>query len=340
MNADYGEYGDVYGGISNKFGTDEEQTGLEELDQPETPQPPVAPVAPPTEIEQPPPPPPSAPKVEEQIVEPFVDEEPVVANEPVINQITEAQPEQDISATSNKQEIAKPVERIVSQRAEAPQKPAQPNREPEASSATELVKTESTVRVPQPPPPRVDPPTKDQQANWPVRQSIQQRAPAPVANGTSGRNYNSAGYTDTSGGATGYTDTTVESTLKCWHCDAMTFEDCQAKGEERPCHANEVSFKYRFKLTKLFIKGSCFLEIRERRDSNPFMQICMGCKAIDACENMQNQNFQNLNPDYTQCRPETDYSDSVCRQCCATDNCTKEPSWWYPLTREEWAYKG
>ena len=238
LNADYGEYGDVYGGISNKFGTDDQRTGLEELDQPETPQPPVAPVAPPTEIEQPPPPPPSAPKVEEQIVEPVIEEEPVVVSEPVINQVTEAKPEQDISATSNKPEVAKPVNQIVSQRTEAPPKPAQP----EIISPPEPVKVEPPVRVPQPPPPpRVDPPTKEEQANWPVRQSIQQRAPAPIANGTSGRNYNSAGYTDTSGGSTGYTDTTVESTLKCWHCDAMSFEECQAKGEERPCHANEVS---------------------------------------------------------------------------------------------------
>lgn len=115
--------------------------------------------------------------------------------------------------------------------------------------------------------------------------------------------------------------------LKCWHCDAMSFEECEYKGEERQClgHAE-----------------TCFLEIRERRNNagNDFMQICMGCKQKEACNNMQAQNFQNQNPDYTQCRPESNYSDSVCRQCCAEDNCTKEPSWWYPQSREEWAYTG
>ena len=45
------------------------------------------------------------------------------------------------------------------------------------------------------------------------------------------------------------------------------------------------------------------MEIRERRnngDAGDFMQICMGCKSTDACENMKAQNFQNENPDYTQ----------------------------------------
>ena len=71
-----------------------------------------------------------------------------------------------------------------------------------------------------------------------------------------------------------------------------------------------------------------------------FMQICMGCKSDDACQNMKGQNFMNQNPDYTQCRPESNYADSVCRQCCDTDNCTRDPSWWYPQSREEWDYSG
>ena len=41
-----------------------------------------------------------------------------------------------------------------------------------------------------------------------------------------------------------------------------------------------------------------------------------------------------------QCRPENNYSDSVCRQCCDTDNCTKAPTWWYPQSRAEWDYSG
>ena len=77
-----------------------------------------------------------------------------------------------------------------------------------------------------------------------------------------------------------------------------------------------------------------------------FMQICMGCKSDDACQNMKNQNFQNRNPDYTQCRPESNYADSVCRQCCDTDDCTKvnpesgATDWWYPSSREEWDFTG
>merc|ERR1711990_352382 len=113
--------------------------------------------------------------------------------------------------------------------------------------------------------------------------------------------------------------------MSCWHCDAMSFEECERKGEERQCHDNE---------------GTCFLEIRERREGRKFTQICMGCKSKDACENMKAQNFQNSNPDYTQCRPESQYKNSVCRQCCTEPNCTKSPTWWYPTTRAEWDYSG
>lgn len=139
---------------------------------------------------------------------------------------------------------------------------------------------------------------------------------APAANYQApAENYQAPAY-----GAPAY-----KTPLKCWHCDAMSFDECAYKGQEKTClgHAE-----------------SCFLEIRERRDGRPFKQICMGCKQTEACKNMQNQNFQNQNPDYTQCRPETYYPESVCRQCCATDNCTKEPSWWYPTTRQEWSYTG
>ena len=29
--------------------------------------------------------------------------------------------------------------------------------------------------------------------------------------------------------------------MTCWHCDAMTFEECEANGQERECHDNEVT---------------------------------------------------------------------------------------------------
>ena len=38
--------------------------------------------------------------------------------------------------------------------------------------------------------------------------------------------------------------------------------------------------------------------------------------------------------------PAKGYHHSVCRQCCDTPNCVKDPDWWYPQTRAEWAYTG
>ena len=43
-------------------------------------------------------------------------------------------------------------------------------------------------------------------------------------------------------------------------------------------------------------------------------------------------------PALTQCRPEAEYSHSTCRQCCSEPNCTKDPTWWYPVDRSEWDY--
>ena len=45
-------------------------------------------------------------------------------------------------------------------------------------------------------------------------------------------------------GATGATGGgTVDngpSGLTCWHCDAMSFEECEANGEERACHVSSI----------------------------------------------------------------------------------------------------
>jgi len=117
--------------------------------------------------------------------------------------------------------------------------------------------------------------------------------------------------------------------LTCWTCHANSFEECERFGREQKCMDNEES---------------CELEIRERShvrgQPRQILQIHMGCKQKMACSNNHSQNFQNENPDYTQCRPESQYLSSVCRQCCSEDLCTKSPDWWYPLTREEWAYTG
>ena len=59
------------------------------------------------------------------------------------------------------------------------------------------------------------------------------------------------------------------------------------------------------------LQESCELEIRERShvrgQPRQILQIHMGCKQKMACENNHAQNFQNENPDYTQCRPESQY---------------------------------
>ena len=112
--------------------------------------------------------------------------------------------------------------------------------------------------------------------------------------------------------------------MTCWQCNAQSIEECASAGYEQRCNDGDV----------------CFLEIRERREARgrSFTQIAMGCKQEQACENNKANNFNQQNVDYTQCKPEAHYTESVCRQCCAEKNCVKEPSWWIPASREEWAY--
>lgn len=112
--------------------------------------------------------------------------------------------------------------------------------------------------------------------------------------------------------------------LSCWKCNADSFDLCEKRGYEEKCQSNEQV---------------CELEIRERMGY--IYQIHMGCKSADACANNKKANFDQANPHYTQCRPEKNmgYHHSVCRQCCHDSLCTKSPSWWYPASREEWAYE-
>ena len=49
-------------------------------------------------------------------------------------------------------------------------------------------------------------------------------------------------------GDTGYTGDTGAvdngpSGLTCWHCDAMSFEECEANGEERTCHVSYMIYE-------------------------------------------------------------------------------------------------
>lgn len=55
-------------------------------------------------------------------------------------------------------------------------------------------------------------------------------------NGAAASTYDTGAAASGTYGATGYEATG----LKCWHCDAMSFEDCEAKGQEKSCHANQV----------------------------------------------------------------------------------------------------
>jgi len=114
--------------------------------------------------------------------------------------------------------------------------------------------------------------------------------------------------------------------LKCWKCHADSFDLCEQTGYLQTCQDNEES---------------CELEIRERKGY--VLQILTGCKSKNACLNNMAQNFQGDNDAYTQCRPEgptVGYMHSVCRQCCSEENCIKDPDWWFPQTRDEWAYTG
>merc|ERR1712037_732071 len=139
-------------------------------------------------------------------------------------------------------------------------------------------------------------------------------AVADLAADAAGRSYNNNNN---------YPSYPAPTGLTCWRCDADSFELCESSGSVQTCQPNE---------------GSCELEIRER--NGYIMQIRTGCKAKDACEMNMAQNFKQQNPHYTECRPEPGYTHSVCRQCCSENNCVKEPNWWYPTTRTEWAYKG
>lgn len=114
------------------------------------------------------------------------------------------------------------------------------------------------------------------------------------------------------------------SGLKCWKCNSNTLEQCELGGYEETCQDQNQS---------------CELEIRER-DGN-VSQISMGCKQTTACKAQRNQNFNNANSKFTQCRPEQGFGHSVCRQCCSFNFCTrpKPGKYWFPNDRSEWSRK-
>ena len=108
--------------------------------------------------------------------------------------------------------------------------------------------------------------------------------------------------------ASGYPQPNLQVTatgLKCWHCEADSYELCSATGYEEVCHSNEVCKIFKI-FENSFKKERCELVIRQRQGY--ITQIHMGCKQKTACENNRLANFDNTNPDYTQCRPEVNFT--------------------------------
>lgn len=105
------------------------------------------------------------------------------------------------------------------------------------------------------------------------------------------------------------TTTTTGAVLgnSCWKCDAMSYATCASSGEYQTCQSGD--------------EDCCFVEIRETKQK--LQQLCTGCKAKQACEDNRDENFEGINSQTYQCRP--DYrqqrhgqrspQQSVCRQC-------------------------
>jgi len=98
--------------------------------------------------------------------------------------------------------------------------------------------------------------------------------------------------------------------ITCFHCDAPTYEECVDIGESKQCAYVGTG------------PPTCMIELRKRNGG--LFGVCMGCKAQEACLKQKENNFP-LDPWHPwQCRPTDTAGPSVCRQCCDTDNCTKD----------------
>jgi len=128
----------------------------------------------------------------------------------------------------------------------------------------------------------------------------------------------SLGYSDS--GST--TTTAATAPISCWTCrNAYSYEQCQTAGYLVTCQPNQTA---------------CELEVRKR--NNHVIQVNTGCKQALACENNKSQNFAQSDPAHTQCRPESGYDHSVCRQCCYDDSCVSSPDFWQPGSRDDWNF--
>lgn len=100
----------------------------------------------------------------------------------------------------------------------------------------------------------------------------------------------------------------------CWKCDSMSYSDCATSGKYTLCGLGEHS--------------SCFYEIREVEGA--LAQLCTGCKQTEACTDLRNENFRDVNnvdmlndqckPSYLNQRGNTRNGNqqSVCRTCSQT----------------------
>ena len=99
------------------------------------------------------------------------------------------------------------------------------------------------------------------------------------------------------------TENHKKRTIVCFTCNAPSFTECALAGSSKICSKNQV----------------CMIELRKRNQK--VFQVHMGCKQKNACLVQQSQNFMHKNWRLNQCRPNAVSGPSVCRACCAEDQC-------------------
>ena len=117
--------------------------------------------------------------------------------------------------------------------------------------------------------------------------------------------------------------------LQCMECSGQSYEHCYANARLRQCPQQEKA---------------CFLEVRYR--GSQVVSVQSGCSQEVACINNMKQNFydfnefgmtgvDHLNSGAHDCKIFSNNSraNSVCRNCCFSDNCTDG---WQPNSFEDW----
>jgi len=117
--------------------------------------------------------------------------------------------------------------------------------------------------------------------------------------------------------------------LQCMECSGQNYEHCYANARLRECPQQEKA---------------CFLEVRYR--GSQVVSVQSGCSQEVACINNMKQNFYDfnefglskvdrLNSGAHDCKiySANSRANSVCRNCCFSDNCTDG---WQPNSFEDW----